>query len=144
MSWRDEIDIVLREWIAALGGGEGGQRWRRVGTARPTREAGTLARFRTVKAVLNGPYDVVLIDEVGAATLPEVLLAVAKASECAVLIGDFMQLGPILPRTLQDSDRADIRRWLVTDPFRHCGITTLTEAMSHSACLVLDTQHRFG
>jgi hypothetical protein len=29
---------------------------------------------------LDGPYDVVLIDEVGAATLPEVLLAVAKAS----------------------------------------------------------------
>jgi len=106
--------------------------------------ATTLARFRTVKAVLDGPYDVVLIDEVGAATLPEVLLAVAKASQCAVLLGDFMQLGPILPRTLQDSDRADIRRWLVTDPFRHCGITTLAEATSHPACLVLDTQHRFG
>ena len=29
--------------------------------------ATTLARFRTVKAVLDGPYDVVLIDEVGAA-----------------------------------------------------------------------------
>ena len=42
--------------------------------------ATTLARFRTVKAVLDGPYDVVLIDEVGAATLPEVLLAVAKWS----------------------------------------------------------------
>lgn len=106
--------------------------------------ATTLARFRTVKAVLDGPYDVVLIDEVGAATLPEVMLAVAKASQCAVLLGDFMQLGPILPRTLQDSDRTDIRRWLVTDPFRHCGITTLAEATSHSACLVLDTQHRFG
>jgi AAA domain len=106
--------------------------------------ATTLARFRTVKAVLDGPYDVVLIDEVGAATLPEVLLAVAKASRCAVLLGDFMQLGPILPRALEDSDRADIRRWLVTDPFRHCGITTLAEAASHPACLVLDTQHRFG
>lgn len=106
--------------------------------------ATTLARFRTVKAVLEGPYDVVLIDEVGAATLPEVLLAVAKASQCAVLLGDFMQLGPILPRTLQDSDRPDIQRWLVTDPFRHCGITTLAEATSHPACLVLDTQHRFG
>jgi hypothetical protein len=106
--------------------------------------ATTLARFRTIKAVLDGPYDVVLIDEVGAATLPEVLLSVAKASRCAVLLGDFMQLGPILPRALEDSDRADIRRWLVTDPFRHCGITTLDEAASHPACLVLDTQHRFG
>ena len=86
--------------------------------------ATTLARFRTVKAVLEGPYDVVLIDEVGAATLPEMLLAVAKASKCAVLLGDFMQLGPILPSALEDSDRTDIQRWLVTDPFRHCGITT--------------------
>ena len=40
MSWRDEIDIVLQEWIAALGGGQGGPRWRRIGTARPTGEAG--------------------------------------------------------------------------------------------------------
>lgn len=105
--------------------------------------ATTLARFRTVKAVLDGPYDVVLIDEVGFATLPEVLLAVAKASQCAVLLGDFMQLGPVMPRALEDSDRPDIRRWL-TDPFRHCGIGTPAEAESHPACLVLDTQHRFG
>jgi superfamily I DNA and/or RNA helicase len=76
--------------------------------------ATTLARFRLVKAVRDGPYDVVLIDEVGAATLPEVLLAVAKASKCAVLLGDFMQLGPILPGALENSDRTDIRRWLVT------------------------------
>jgi hypothetical protein len=106
--------------------------------------ATTLARFRLVKAVLDGPYDVVLIDEVGAATLPEVLLAVAKASKCAVLLGDFMQLGPILPGALENSDRPDIQRWLVTDPFRHCGITTLAEAVRHPSCLVLDRQHRFG
>ena len=106
--------------------------------------ATTLARFRLVRAVLDGPYDVVLIDEVGAASLPEVLLAVAKASKCAVLLGDFMQLGPILPRALEENDRADIQRWLVTDPFRHCGITTLAEAVGHPSCLVLDTQHRFG
>jgi AAA domain len=106
--------------------------------------ATTLARFRLVRAVRDGPYDVVLIDEVGAATLPEVLLAVAKAGQCAVLLGDFMQLGPILPRALEDSDRQEIRRWLVTDPFRHCGISTLAEAVRHPSCLVLDTQHRFG
>jgi len=105
--------------------------------------ATTLARFRTTKAVLEGPYDIVLVDEAGAATLPEILLAVAKASQCAVLLGDFMQLGPVLP-TLEHSDRADIRRWLITDVFRHCGITTPAEALHHRSCLVLDTQHRFG
>jgi hypothetical protein len=106
--------------------------------------ATTLARFRTTKAVLDGPYDVVLVDEVGFATLPEVLLAVSKASRCAVLLGDFMQLGPVLPSALENSDRADIRRWLATDTFRHCGITTPAGALDHPACLVLDTQHRFG
>ena len=40
MSWRDEIDIVLQEWIAALGGSQGGPRWRRVGAVRPAGEAG--------------------------------------------------------------------------------------------------------
>jgi len=106
--------------------------------------ATTLARFRTNKAVLEGPYDVVLVDEVGAATLPEILLAVAKASRCAVLLGDFMQLGAVLPPALKRSNRPDIRRWLVTDAFRHCGITTPAEALRHRSCIVLDTQHRFG
>ena len=106
--------------------------------------ATTLARFRTTKTVLEGPYDVVLIDEVGAATLPEVLLAVAKASQCAVLLGDFMQLPAVVPPSLTDKNRPDIQRWSLTDTFRHCGITTPAEAIDHDCCLVLDTQHRFG
>jgi hypothetical protein len=106
--------------------------------------ATTLARFRIVKAVFDGPYDVVLIDEAGAASLPEVLLAVAKAGTCAVLLGDFMQLGSVLPSDLEHSDQWEIKKWLITDPFRHCGIATLDEARSHPSCLVLDTQHRFG
>ena len=106
--------------------------------------ATTLARFRIVKAVFDGPYDVVLVDEAGAASLPEVLLAVAKAGTCAVLLGDFMQLGPVLPDSLEKSDRWEIKKWLITDPFRHCGISTLDEARGHPSCLVLDTQHRFG
>jgi hypothetical protein len=40
LSWREEIDIVLQEWIAALGGNQGRQRWQRVGTAQPTGEPG--------------------------------------------------------------------------------------------------------
>jgi len=40
LSWRDEIDIVLQEWVTALGGGRGEPRWQRVGAARPTTEPG--------------------------------------------------------------------------------------------------------
>ncbi|MCC5579037.1 hypothetical protein IMZ11_25765 [Microtetraspora sp. AC03309] len=113
-----------------------------IGTARLV--ATTLARFRTNKAVFRGPYDVVLVDEVGAATLPEVLLATAKASTCAVLLGDFMQLGAVLPKTIKESNRPDIRRWLLPDVYEHCGITSAEAARTHPGCLVMETQHRFG
>ncbi|PGH48249.1 AAA domain-containing protein [Streptomyces sp. Ru87] len=106
--------------------------------------ATTLARFRTNKAVFQGPYDVVLVDEAGSATLPEVLLAAGKASRAAVLLGDFMQLGAVIPRDLKDSDRPDVKRWLLPDVFRHCGITEPAQAARHPACVTLIEQHRFG
>lgn len=106
--------------------------------------ATTLARFRLVDAVFDGPYDTVLVDEATAAALPEVLLAVAKAGRCAVVLGDFMQPGPVLPEALERGDRAEVRTWLGNDPFGHCGIRTPGEARARSSCLVLDTQHRLG
>ncbi|MFI0777159.1 AAA domain-containing protein [Streptomyces sp. NPDC021212] len=77
--------------------------------------ATTLTRFRTNKAVFEGPYDVVLVDEAGAATLPEVILATAKATRTAVLLNDFMQLGPVIEDQLKDLDRPDVKRWLLPD-----------------------------
>ncbi|MBQ0986000.1 AAA family ATPase [Streptomyces sp. F63] len=106
--------------------------------------ATTLARFRTNKAVFEGPYDVVLVDEAGSATLPEVLLATAKASGTAVLLGDFMQLGAVVPPEIRDSDRPDVKRWLLPDVFEHCGITEPEQAARHPACVTLTEQHRFG
>ncbi|RGD62079.1 hypothetical protein DR950_33895 [Kitasatospora xanthocidica] len=106
--------------------------------------ATTLARFRTNPTVFEGPYDVVLVDEVGAATLPEVLLAVAKAKTTAVLLGDFMQLGPVTSEALKSSQRPDIRRWLLTEVFEHCRIDTPAAARANPGCISLDVQHRFG
>ncbi|AEY92244.1 hypothetical protein SHJG_6977 [Streptomyces hygroscopicus subsp. jinggangensis 5008] len=106
--------------------------------------ATTLARFRTNKAVFEGPYDVVLVDEAGAATLPEVILAAAKATRTAVLLGDFMQLGPVIEEQLKDFDRPDVKRWLLPDVFEHCGIREPADAHRHPACVTLTEQHRFG
>ncbi|MDQ0937270.1 hypothetical protein QFZ49_007245 [Streptomyces turgidiscabies] len=106
--------------------------------------ATTLARFRTNKAVFEGPYDVVLVDEAGAATLPEVILATAKATRTAVLLGDFMQLGPVIESQLKDLDRPDVKRWLLPDVFQHCGIRDPEDAQRHPACVALVQQHRFG
>lgn len=106
--------------------------------------ATTLARFRTNRAVFEGPYDVVLVDEAGAATLPEVLLATGKAGRAAVLLGDFMQLGPVIPSELKGQQRDDIKRWLLPDVFQHCGIAEPADAQAHPACVTLTEQHRFG
>ncbi|MEU2023193.1 AAA domain-containing protein [Streptomyces sp. NPDC016469] len=106
--------------------------------------ATTLARFRTNRTVLEGPYDVVLVDEAGAATLPEVLLATGKADRAAVLLGDFMQLGPVIPPALGNNDRPDIKRWLQPDVFQHCGIHEPADAEAHPSCVTLTEQHRFG
>ncbi|MEV8067291.1 AAA domain-containing protein [Streptomyces sp. NPDC085995] len=105
--------------------------------------ATTLARFRTTKAVFEGEYDVVLVDEAGAATLPEVLLAVGKARTTAVLLGDFMQLGPVLP-PLDGTKRPDVARWILREVYEHFGIETPAAAVGHPGCVVLDVQHRFG
>jgi hypothetical protein len=105
--------------------------------------ATTLARFRTTRAVFDGEYDVVLVDEAGAATLPEVLLAVGKAKTTAVLLGDFMQLGPILPN-LDARKRPDVARWILREVYEHFGIESPAAAVNHPGCVVLDVQHRFG
>ncbi|MFI9552336.1 AAA domain-containing protein [Nonomuraea endophytica] len=106
--------------------------------------ATTLARFRTSRRVFAGSYDVILVDEVGAATLPEVLLAVARAQTTAVLFGDFMQLGAVIPPPLRESKRADVQRWLLPDVFEHCGIVDPATAHNHPRCISLVTQNRFG
>lgn len=106
--------------------------------------ATTLARLRTNRALMDGHYDTVLIDEVGAANLPEVLLAVSRAQRTAVLLGDFMQLGAIINSEVLRANRPDVRRWLSPDVFAHCGITTSQDAQHEPGCTALDVQHRFG
>jgi AAA domain/PLD-like domain len=106
--------------------------------------ATTLARFRLHPAVNAAPFDVVLVDEVGAATLAEVLLPVAAARQTAVLLGDFLQLGPVLKDEVRDSPNPLVQRWVSSTCFDHCGIRTPTEAKEHSGCAVLDVQYRFG
>ncbi len=106
--------------------------------------ATTLARLRTSKALMDGPYDVVLVDEVGAANLPEILLAVSRAKRTAVLLGDFLQLSPITNTQVEDAKRTDVQRWLGQNVFEHCGIATAHDANGHEGCTVLDAQHRFG
>ncbi|MFF7467737.1 AAA domain-containing protein [Streptomyces sp. NPDC008092] len=106
--------------------------------------ATTLARFRTNKHVYEKQYDVVLVDEAGAATAPEVILASGRARTAAVLLGDFMQLGAVLSPAIEESERSDVRRWLQPDIFQLCGIDDPASAHAHPGCITLVEQNRFG
>lgn len=110
--------------------------------------ATTLAKFRLNQVVYEGMYDVVLVDEVGAATVPEVLLAVAKARETAVLFGDFMQLGAVTDEAVKKLKNADVQQWLLRDCFNLCGIASPTDAEASASqghgCIALHAQYRFG
>ncbi|PWV82312.1 AAA domain-containing protein [Prauserella marina] len=97
------------------------------------------ARYRRPRR----PFDVVLVDDAGSARLADVLCAVAQAGQTAVVFGDFRQPGPRLgnPRL---RNVPDVRRWLLSTPFSHCGIRTAAEAEQHPGCSILGTQFRFG
>lgn len=104
--------------------------------------ATTLARLRLNRTVADGPYDVVLVDEAGAALLPELIVAVTKAKETVVLFGDFCQLGPVMPKRVPK--QPELERWIRTDCFELVGIRTPADALAHPGCAALLTTHRFG
>ncbi|WP_199430774.1 AAA domain-containing protein [Qaidamihabitans albus] len=89
------------------------------------------------------PFDVVLLDDAGSARLADVLLAVARARETAVVLGDFRQPGPrVRPAALKTAP--GVREWLLATPFGHCGIREPADAERHPGCTVLTRQHRYG
>ncbi|MFI0978908.1 AAA domain-containing protein [Streptomyces sp. NPDC021093] len=104
--------------------------------------ATTLARMHIHKTVAEGPYDVVLVDEAGAASLPELVVALAKAGETAVLLGDFCQLGAIEHKKTPREEH--LSRWLTRDCFTQVGIRTPDDAVGHPGCAALLTTYRFG
>ncbi|WP_447006512.1 AAA domain-containing protein [Saccharothrix isguenensis] len=104
----------------------------------------TLARSRAHRAVAEQVFDVVIVDEAGAAVLGEVILAVARARVTAVLLGDFLQLPPVVRREVQEHAKASVRRWMAPDSFEHCKIRTPEDAHRNPGCVVLTDQFRFG
>lgn len=105
--------------------------------------ATTLARSRAHSAVARQRFDVVLVDEAGAVMLAEVLLAVSRATRTAVLLGDFLQLGPVTGE-LDRITKPSVVRWVKPDPFTHCGIRTADDAARDTGCVALLHQFRFG
>jgi AAA domain len=93
--------------------------------------ATTLARSRTHPALADAAFDVVLVEEAGAAALAEVLLVLCRATSTAVLFGDFLQL-----RANHGRDGATC--------FSHLGIEAPADVDAHEGCVALTQQSRFG
>ncbi|WP_214402635.1 AAA domain-containing protein [Pseudonocardia lacus] len=96
----------------------------------------TLARSLTAP-VAGAGFDVVLVDGAEAATLAEVLLALAGAGETAVLVGDFGLPGPDLPDAVVAAGHPALRTWVLTGGFGHVGISTPEDALAHDGCVAL-------
>lgn len=140
-SGREELEAQLRELTKEI------TRLRRDAEGEIVADAmvvaTTLARSRAHPAVARQQFDVVLVDEAGAAVLGEVLLAVARASTTATLLGDFLQLGPVTPEADRSSNPA-VQRWFKQDSFTHCRILAPEHVAANAGCVGLRHQFRFG
>src|ERR1700730_18060362 len=84
--------------------------------------ATTLTSLTTNSLLFDLACDAVMIDEASMASMAHVLVAAARANEHVVLIGDPLQLAPIVQ--LKDARNAvGAAYWLGTDVFSHLGIT---------------------
>lgn len=94
--------------------------------------ATTLTKSYISQTVLARQYDCVIIDEVSMAPLPAVLCATGLAKKNAVLVGDFLQLPPVVKHkvirnkwTTEDDAQEEARLihdWLERDIFAIAGI----------------------
>jgi len=107
--------------------------------------ATTLSRFRLNRHVYQGQYDAVFIDEAGAASLPELLLAAANGGQTVVLLGDFCQLGPVFQPDRSIELTASMRKWLdERSCFDLLGIMEPRDALGRPGVVTLRETRRFG
>ncbi|MFD0683063.1 AAA domain-containing protein [Actinomadura fibrosa] len=105
--------------------------------------ATTHAMLRLRRDIHRRTYDHVVIDEAAASTPAEVLYALGRGLEGAVLFGDFQQNEPIVDRGLDQRDTA-VQAWLHRNPFTAVGVTDPRAAQAEPGCVALTTQYRFG
>lgn len=70
--------------------------------------------------LLKKQWDVVLVDEVSMLLLPMTYFVAGKATKRVILVGDFLQLPPIVA---SDLDNTHVGEWIKADPFKKWGVT---------------------
>lgn len=104
--------------------------------------ATTLTQLALRPSLTRAPFDHVIVDEAAAAQLPHLAHAVGYARTGAVLVGDYLQNGPIVDQSFSGGDEA--QALFKTDCFSFFAVTDPKQAQRTEGCVVLTEQFRFG
>ncbi len=104
--------------------------------------ATTLAMLTLKKVITDQPFDHVIVDEAAAACLPDVAHAVGYARTGAVMLGDYLQNGPIVDPDIKKDEH--LNRLYRFDCFTNFRLTDPLEAQQNPGCVVMTEQRRFG
>jgi superfamily I DNA and/or RNA helicase len=87
-------------------------------------------------------FDHVIVDEAAAAQLPHLAHAIGYARTGAVLVGDYLQNGPIVEKSFPGGK--EVQDLFNTDCFSFFDATDPRQAQQSDGCVVLTEQFRFG
>jgi hypothetical protein len=104
--------------------------------------ATTLTQLTLRPWLTKADFDHVIVDEAAAAQLPHIAHAVGYAMTGAVLVGDYLQNGPIVEKSFPGGN--EVRDLFETNCFSFFDATDPRQAQQTEGCVVLTEQFRFG
>jgi hypothetical protein len=97
----------------------------------------TLAKAASDENIFKKEYDLVVVDEVSQAYIPQLAFA-ASLGKRIIICGDFKQLPPIA-----SSRAVNVQEWLMEDIFQKAGVTaSIKTGQLHPQLLLLNEQRR--
>jgi hypothetical protein len=104
--------------------------------------ATTLTQLTLRRWLAEAKFDHVIVDEAAAAPLPHIAHAVGYAMTGAILVGDYLQNGPIVDKSFPGGD--EVRDLFETNCFSFFDATDPRRTQQTEGCVVLTEQFRFG
>jgi hypothetical protein len=104
--------------------------------------ATTLTQLTLRPWLTQAKFDHVIVDEAAAAQLPHLAHAVGYAQTGAVLVGDYLQNGPIVEQSFPGGN--EVQDLFKTNCFSFFDATEPRRAQQTEGCVVLTEQFRFG
>ena len=104
--------------------------------------ATTLTQLALRPSLTRVPFDHVIVNEAAAAQLPHLAHAIGYAKTGAVLVGDYLQNGPIVDQSFPGGEEA--QALFRTDCFSFFAVTDPKQAQRTEGCVILTEQFRFG